>query len=69
MGLTFSSVELLLAQVLTGASGTDNVLGLNGIIPACLKPEEMFSGVVVLSQAFENNIEKLNFVIAFPGDD
>ena len=52
------------------ASGTDNVLGLNGIIPACLKqPEQMFSGVVVLSQAFENNIEKLMFVIAFPGDD
>lgn len=66
MRLIILSVELLLEisiQVLT--SRTDNAVGLNGTTPACLKQEQMLSGVVVLSQVFENNTEKLILQLPF----
>ena len=40
--------------------------GLKGANPAFLIPEQMFSGVVALSHALENNWLK---VITFPGVD
>ena len=66
------TVLILISDLITSAVNLNIVVGavmafgLKGTIPAFLNPEQMFSGVVALSHALENNWLKLNLVITFP---